>query len=112
MFPAALTDLASLLSPTWTSVLESMCSICFRNKDVELSSLPLLFVTASKCRYMLMVAAALGTAEQPMVLQGSIAHVSKLHLSGSLHVCIPRGVTWSGISFWRCEELDIRHVHD
>ena len=54
--------------------------------------------------------AALGTAEQPVVLEGSITHVSQLHLGAKLHVCIPSIVTWSSVTFSKCDELDIRHV--
>lgn len=78
MFFVVLTCLASLSSPVWTPVLDNLRSICFRNQRMGLTSMPSLFKTASKCRYALIAVVALGTAEQPVVLHGSTAFVSRL----------------------------------
>ena len=98
-----------LTCPSWISVKDSLRSICFSNKGASLAWLPTILEKAFFLRFVSIEAASVGTAEEPLRLQGGITRVSKLHLSGSVHVQVP-SVTWSSISFRECNELDIRQA--
>ena len=64
------------------------------------------------CAYMSIAVAAMGSAEQPVLLEGGSAKASKLFLKGGkVHVRIASGVTWSSICCLNVVELGIRHVH-
>ena len=99
-----------LTCPVWVPVLDNLRSIRLHDRRMVLAKLPTILVEACNCRYVSILADRLGTVEEPLSLQGSILHVSQLDLSGKLCLRIPNGVTWSGIHFTECDELDIRHA--
>ena len=98
-----------LTCPSWTAVKDNLRSISFNNKWASLARLPIILERACSLRFVSIRAAIMGTAEEPLLLQGGIAAVSKLYLSSTfLHVSIPSSVTWSSISFIECDQLGIR----
>ena len=101
-----------LTCPKWTAVKDHLRSVSFNDKGASLARLPTILERACSLRFVSIRAASLGTAEEPFLLQGGIAAVSKLYLSSrSLHVSIPSSVTWSSISLIECDQLGIRQAN-
>ena len=100
---------ALLTSSVWEPVLANLRTICFSNRNTELSSLPNILKRAKDATFVSILAARLGTAKEPLLLQGGITTVSKLSIRAKqIHVRIPSsGVTWNSVYFHDCEELDI-----
>ena len=109
--PAAVTDVISLWSSSWTPVLANLLSIRYFNDRAELDRLPPMFRDAYNCKHVSIRATTIGTAQEPLIWQGSIMADSELYIySKDIHVSIPSDVGWGRILFTASQELDIRQV--
>ena len=92
-------------------MLDNQRSIVYHNDESVLQQLPNIFTSASKCQYVTIVVATLGSAQQPVWVSGSISSVSLLHMEGvDVHIVMPSDVYWDNFTIMADNELDIRQV--